>query len=70
MAEVQSPTFQRVYVWEFPVRLYHWVNAVCVVALIATGYIIGNPTTISYADEAYQQYVRSTPVLVPRPPRR
>ena len=56
MPNVVSPTFQRVYVWEFPVRLYHWVNAICVLALIVSGYIIGNPTTISYADEAYRQY--------------
>jgi Ni/Fe-hydrogenase 1 B-type cytochrome subunit len=50
------PLYNRVYVWEFPVRLYHWVNAICVIALIVTGYIIGSPTTIEYADEAYQQY--------------
>lgn len=56
MAEARAPRFNRIYVWEFPVRLYHWVNAVCVIALIVTGYIIGNPTTIRYAEEAYQQY--------------
>lgn len=56
MANGETTTFNRVYVWEFPVRLYHWVNAACVIALIITGYIIGNPTTISYSDEAYQQY--------------
>lgn len=56
MPDAASPTFQRLYVWEFPVRMYHWVNAICVVALITTGYIIGNPTTIRYADEAYRQY--------------
>ncbi len=56
MAGTQLPTFHRVYVWEFPVRLYHWVNAICVLVLIVTGYIIGNPTRIAYADEAYQQY--------------
>jgi Ni/Fe-hydrogenase 1 B-type cytochrome subunit len=38
------------------VRLYHWVNAICVLTLIVTGYIIGNPVNIAYADEAYQQY--------------
>lgn len=52
----ELPAYNRVYVWEFPVRLYHWVNAICVVALILTGYTIGSPTTIKYADEAYQQY--------------
>jgi Ni/Fe-hydrogenase 1 B-type cytochrome subunit len=56
MADAQTPVFQRIYVWEFPVRLYHWVNAIAVVALGVTGYIIGNPTTIRYAEEAYQQY--------------
>jgi len=56
MANAALPTFHRVYVWEWPVRLYHWVNAICVVTLIVTGFIIGNPTTISYSEEAYQQY--------------
>jgi len=35
---------RRVYVWELPVRLYHWVNALCVVVLCATGYLIGAPS--------------------------
>lgn len=51
-----ATTFHRVYVWELPVRLYHWVNAACVLALAATGYLIGSPTAIQYGDEAYQQY--------------
>ncbi len=48
--------YRRVYVWELPVRFYHWLNALCVVVLIATGYLIGNPLAISYSTEAYQQY--------------
>lgn len=48
--------FQRVYVWELPVRFYHWVNALCVVLLCVTGYLIGHPLAISYSSEAYQQY--------------
>ena len=51
-----SESFRRVYVWEFPVRLYHWVNALCVVVLCVTGYLIGRPLAISYSSEAYQQY--------------
>jgi Ni/Fe-hydrogenase 1 B-type cytochrome subunit len=31
------------YIWEFPVRLTHWVNAFCVVILCFTGYYIGHP---------------------------
>jgi Ni/Fe-hydrogenase 1 B-type cytochrome subunit len=56
MASAQSATYHRTYVWEFPVRLYHWVNAACIVSLVVTGYLIGSPLTISYAQEAYQQY--------------
>ena len=40
---------QRVYVWELPVRLYHWVNAACIVVLIVTGIIIGGPVTLDPA---------------------
>jgi Ni/Fe-hydrogenase 1 B-type cytochrome subunit len=56
MANATVATYQRVYVWELPVRLYHWLNALCVVVLIVTGYLIGNPQSIFYASEAYQQY--------------
>lgn len=49
-------TYRRVYVWELPVRLYHWLNALCVVALIVTGWLIGHPVSLSYSNEAYQQY--------------
>ncbi len=48
--------YRRVYVWEFPVRLDHWVNAACIVALAATGLLIGKPLAISYSSEASQQY--------------
>jgi Ni/Fe-hydrogenase 1 B-type cytochrome subunit len=56
VASTHATTFVRVYVWELPVRFYNWVNAACVAALIVTGFIVGRPTTIQYADEAYQQY--------------
>ncbi len=56
MTEFNSPVFRRIYVWEFPVRIYHWLNATCVILLIITGYLIGNPQRIFYANEAYQQY--------------
>jgi Ni/Fe-hydrogenase 1 B-type cytochrome subunit len=52
----QTATYRRVYVWELPVRLYHWLNAICVVLLAVTGYMIGRPFSIAYSAEAYQQY--------------
>jgi Ni/Fe-hydrogenase 1 B-type cytochrome subunit len=33
----------RVYVWEVPVRLTHWVNVLAILVLSATGFYIGNP---------------------------
>ena len=44
------------YVWELPVRVYHWINAVALVLLCVTGYLIGAPIRAFYAAEAYQQY--------------
>jgi len=49
-------TYRRVYVWELPVRLFHWLNALCVVVLCATGFLIGHPTALAFSNEAYQQY--------------
>ena len=31
------------YVWELPVRIWHWVMAVAMVVLATTGYLIGTP---------------------------
>ena len=32
-----------VYVYETPVRIWHWVNALAVTLLAVTGYLIANP---------------------------
>lgn len=32
-----------VYVYEAPVRLWHWVNALCILTLIVSGYLIASP---------------------------
>jgi Ni/Fe-hydrogenase 1 B-type cytochrome subunit len=47
---------RRVYVWELPVRFYHMVNAVAVVVLAVTGYLIGAPPAIQQAREASFSY--------------
>jgi len=43
---MDNAAVRRVYVWEFEVRLYHWVNAACVALLVATGFIIGRPLVL------------------------
>lgn len=39
----QPKLVESVYVYEAPVRLWHWVNALCIVVLGVTGYFIGKP---------------------------
>jgi Ni/Fe-hydrogenase 1 B-type cytochrome subunit len=41
------------YVWELPVRLSHWINALCVLVLSITGYYIGNPFYTATDSAAY-----------------
>ena len=36
-----------------PVRIYHWVNALCIVILCITGFIIADPPAMLNASEAY-----------------
>jgi Ni/Fe-hydrogenase 1 B-type cytochrome subunit len=45
-----------VYVWEAPVRIWHWVMSVCVVVLAVTGYLIGTPME-SVGGEASEHFV-------------
>lgn len=49
-------TFQRIYVWELPVRFYHWLNALCIVVLTVTGFVIADPPALTSASEASFSY--------------
>lgn len=46
-----------VYVYEAPVRLWHWTNALCIMVLIVTGYFIGSPPPSMQIGEATHQFV-------------
>lgn len=48
--------YKRVYVWEQPVRWFHWINALCVVVLGVTGYLIAHPLAVMNAGEASSGY--------------
>ncbi len=43
----------RVYVWEFPVRFTHWINAFSILVLSITGFYIGNPFIHAYSSKQY-----------------
>ncbi len=53
---MKTRTYRRVYIWELPVRIFHWVNAFAVTALVATGLIMANPPAIMSNAEASEIY--------------
>jgi len=55
MATHESTLFP-VYVWELPVRIWHWVMAGCLLVLGITGYLIGTPPP-TLAGEASDHYL-------------
>lgn len=52
----QTYDFKRVLVWELPVRLFHWLNALCITVLAITGFIIADPPAIVSNAEAIDSY--------------
>lgn len=53
---MESSTFKRAYVWQLPVRLFHWINAFAITAMIITGFIISNPPALMSNKEASEQF--------------
>ncbi|WP_392391435.1 Ni/Fe-hydrogenase, b-type cytochrome subunit [Neobacillus jeddahensis] len=44
----------RAYVWELPIRIFHWLNALAIMVLMVTGIYIGKPfASASIPEEAY-----------------
>ncbi len=56
MADQAASQQTAVYVYEAPVRIWHWVNAFAIIALCVTGYFIGSPLS-SVSGEASDHYV-------------
>ncbi|SHF36687.1 Ni/Fe-hydrogenase 1 B-type cytochrome subunit [Ruegeria intermedia] len=46
-----------VFVYEWPVRLWHWVNALAILVLAVTGWFIGAPPPSMQIGEATHQFV-------------
>ncbi|MBW2697237.1 MAG: Ni/Fe-hydrogenase, b-type cytochrome subunit [Deltaproteobacteria bacterium] len=57
--EAEHIHMERVYVWEVPVRLSHWLIVVSLLVLSVTGLYIGNPF-IPVSGEATQHFVMGT----------
>ncbi len=55
-AVAHAPQVRSVYVYQAPVRLWHWVNALAITVLAVTGYFIGSPLP-SVPGEASAHYL-------------
>ena len=53
---METIRFKRIYVWELPVRIFHWVNAIAITILAVTGFIIANPPALLSTAEASEIY--------------
>lgn len=60
MADSTAPVSkERIYVWELPIRLIHWVLFFAIIILCVTGYYIGHPF-ISVPGPAREHFVMGT----------
>jgi Ni/Fe-hydrogenase 1 B-type cytochrome subunit len=50
----KNPT---IYVYEAPVRVWHWINALAILVLCVTGWFIGSPPPTLAAGEASENYL-------------
>lgn len=48
--------YERVYVWQWPIRVFHWVLALALLVLFVSGWLIGNPVLVSNG-EAVDHFV-------------
>jgi Ni,Fe-hydrogenase I cytochrome b subunit len=53
--QVQGKLFP-VYVWEAPVRIWHWVMMIAMFVLIPTGYLIGSPWSGPREEASYTYF--------------
>lgn len=58
-AASEHADLERVYVWEWPVRLFHWLIVGSIVVLAVTGIYIGNPF-LPVKGEATRHFVMGT----------
>jgi len=56
MNAAPSHDYQRVYVWEQPVRWFHWINAAAIVVLGVSGFLIAHPPAFVTSTEASAGY--------------
>lgn len=61
---VRRENLEEVYVWQVPMRIYHWLNALCIIVLSITGFIIADPVAVVDATEATYSFWFGTVRLI------
>lgn len=61
VAAAPAPTvaperYERIYVWQWPIRIFHWTIVAAICALFATGLLIANPI-LTASGEPYEVFV-------------
>ncbi len=56
MNTVPSHDYQRVYVWEQPIRWFHWINAGGILVLGVSGWLMAHPPALLTSTEASAGY--------------
>jgi Ni/Fe-hydrogenase 1 B-type cytochrome subunit len=56
MNSARSHDYRRVYVWEQPVRWFHWINAAAIVVLGVSGWLMAHPPAFMTSTEASASY--------------
>ena len=55
--EVHEGDQVKIYIWELPVRIFHWINAISIFVLMVTGIYIGKPFVAALVqEEAYYSW--------------
>ena len=54
-----DPPTRSVFAFEAPVRVWHWLNVLCLVVLAVTGFLIGDPPA-SVGGEASDSFLFGT----------
>lgn len=49
---METKNFKRVFVWELPVRIFHWLNVLALIVLTVTGFLIADPPAVLSNAEA------------------
>lgn len=55
-SEMAYKPMRRIFIFQVPTRVFHWINVLSLFTLMGTGYIIGDPPAIQAGTEASYNY--------------